>query len=129
MACAAYCLVVSYNLGLQWGMGTGQDTSRSCRAIPASRGYHRAYTMRKSRVPGNTEGLHDVEPSRRQALPQALHYEVRAFRGQACMASAPSLGCERRPRTGEEHLGTHDVQDSACSKQGSSSTERPCDAH
>ena len=71
--------------------------------------------MRKGRAPCNAERVHNVEASRRQTLPQALHHEVPALRGQACMPSTPSLGCKWRPRAGEEHFGPHAVQYSACS--------------
>ena len=66
--------------------------------------------MQESRAPSSAEGVHNVETCRRQALPQALHHEVPALRGQACMPSAPSLGCEWRSRTGVQHLSPHAVQ-------------------
>lgn len=69
--------------------------------------------MQGSRAPGSAEGVHDVEASRGQALPKALHHEVPALRGQACMPSAPSLGIEWRSRTAEQHLSPHAVQNNA----------------
>ena len=69
--------------------------------------------MQVSRSPGSAEGVHDVETDRRQTLPQALHHEVPALRGQASMPSAPRFGSECRSRTAEQHLSTHAVQDNS----------------
>ncbi len=114
MACPPSCplsLVLDQSFLGARGMSAKQRSSRSSPAI--SVGVPQSLYNAAGRSPCGTEGVHDVETGRRQALPQALHHEVPALRGQASMPSAPRLGSERRSRTAEQHLSPHAAQKDA----------------